>query len=261
MKIDELISVMKKLRSPGGCPWDRAQTHKSLMPFIMEECGELLDAIEAEDDANFKEELGDVLMHIVLHSVMAEERGAFTFDDVTEGITAKMISRHPHVFGQEAVSSASDVIDLWEKLKAKEKNHAANPDASRLDGVAAHCPALLQAEKIQKKAAKTGFDWQEQHQILDKIGEEYQELRDAMKSGDDARIDEELGDLLFAAANLSRFRKRDSAELLLARASKKFKRRFQRMEELLAGDGKKIEDCSPEEMDILWERVKKEEKK
>ena len=115
MKIDELVKVMKKLRAPDGCPWDRAQTHQSLMPFIMDECGELLDAIEAQDDANFREELGDVLMHIVLHSVMAEERGAFTFDDVVEGITAKMISRHPHVFGKEAVSSARGSVTLAEE--------------------------------------------------------------------------------------------------------------------------------------------------
>ena len=260
MKIDKLVEVMKKLRSPEGCPWDRAQTHHSLMPFIMDECGELLDAIEAQDDANFREELGDVLMHIVLHSVMAEERGAFTFDDVVEGITAKMISRHPHVFGKEAVTSASDVIDLWEKVKAKEKNHAPNPNASKLDGVANHCPALLQAEKVQKKAAKVGFDWTEQSQIVEKIGEEYRELCEAVKSGDDAHIDEELGDLLFAAANLSRFRKRDSGELLLARATAKFKKRFRSMEKILAESGKKIENCSPEEMNELWDQVKSSEK-
>ena len=259
MKIDELVQVMKKLRAPDGCPWDRAQTHQSLMPFIMDECGELLDAIEAQDDANFREELGDVLMHIVLHSVMAEERGAFTFDEVVEGITAKMISRHPHVFGKEAVSSASDVIDLWEKVKAKEKNHAPDPNGSKLDGVANHCPALLQAEKVQKKAAKVGFDWTEQSQIVEKIGEEYRELCEAVRAGDDAHIDEELGDLLFAAANLSRFRKRDSAELLLARATAKFKRRFRHMEKQLAGQGKKIEECSLEELDKLWNQAKSDE--
>ncbi len=260
MKIDELVAVMKKLRSPEGCPWDRAQTHKSLMPFIMDECGELLDAIAAEDDANFKEELGDVLMHIVLHSVMAEERGAFTFDDVVEGITSKMISRHPHVFGQEAVETASEVVDLWEKVKAKEKNHAPKADGSILDGVPNHCPALLQAEKIQKKAAKVGFDWTKQEQILDKIGEEYRELCEAVDSGDEAHIDEELGDLLFAAANLSRFRKRESGELLLARATAKFRARFGKMEELLRARGKKPEDCTPEELDSYWNQVKSAEK-
>ena len=260
-KIEELVQVMKKLRSPEGCPWDRAQTHRSLMPFIMDECGELLDAIDAEDDANFREELGDVLMHIVLHSVMAEERGAFTFGDVVDGITKKMIFRHPHVFGKEEVDSAAEVLDLWEKVKAQEKAHAPKPDASVLDGVPNHCPALLQAEKLQKKAAKVGFDWAEEEQILDKIGEEYRELCEAMRSGDQDHIDEELGDLLFAAANLSRFRKRDSAELLLARASAKFRRRFQSLEKRLAEDGKKPEECSLEELDHLWDQVKAEEKR
>ena len=155
MKIDKLVEVMKKLRAPDGCPWDRAQTHQSLMPFIMDECGELLDAIEAQDDANFREELGDVLMHIVLHSVMAEERGAFTFDDVVEGITAKMISRHPHVFGEEAVSSASDVIDLWEKVKAKEKNHAPDPNASKLDGVAITALPCSRRRRYRRKPPKS----------------------------------------------------------------------------------------------------------
>ena len=260
-KIDELVAVMKKLRSPEGCPWDRAQTHHSLMPFLMDECGELLDAIAAEDDANFKEELGDVLMHLVLHSVMAEERGAFTFDDVVEGITRKMIFRHPHVFGKEEVQSAAEVLDLWEKVKAKEKNHAPKPGGSVLDGVPDHCPALLQAEKIQKKAAKVGFDWTEQRQILDKIGEEYRELREAMESGDNEHVDEELGDLLFAAANLSRFRKRDSAELLLARASAKFRRRFRQLEQMLAAEGKTPQQCSAEELDVCWTRVKEREEK
>ena len=260
MNIEELVRVMKKLRSPEGCPWDRAQTHRSLMPFIMDECGELLDAIDAGDDANFKEELGDVLMHIVLHSVMAEERGAFTFDDVVDGITRKMIFRHPHVFGKEEVSSAADVLDLWEKVKAKEKEHAPKPDASILDGVPNHCPALLQAEKIQKKAAKVGFDWTREDQIVDKIGEEYRELCEAMQSGDQEQIDEELGDLLFAAANLSRFRKRESAEMLLAHASEKFRRRFRSMEKRLAAEGRKLADCSPEEMDRLWNLAKDEEK-
>ena len=256
--IEELVAVMKKLRSPEGCPWDRKQTHHSLMPFIMDECGELLDAIAAEDDENFREELGDVLMHIVLHSVMSEERNAFTFEDVVRAITAKMIHRHPHVFSTESVASAEEVVGLWEKVKAQEKNHAVKPDASRLDGVPAHCPALLQAEKIQKKAAKAGFDWTEQEQILDKIEEEVRELREAMRSGDDVHIDEELGDLFFAAANLSRFRKRESAELLLAKATGKFKRRFQTVEKLLGE--KPMEECSPEELDVLWNQVKNSEK-
>lgn len=258
--IDELVDVMKKLRSPEGCPWDRQQTHHSLMPFIMDECGELLDAIAAEDDENFKEELGDVLMHIVLHSVMAEERKAFTFEEVLQGITSKMISRHPHVFGEEAVSCAEEVVGLWERVKAKEKNHAVDAGKSLLDGVSMHCPAILQAEKIQKKAAKVGFDWTAQKEIAAKIREECDELCEAIEKGDDKEIDEELGDLFFAAANLSRFRKRDSGELLLGRATAKFKRRFAGVEKLLKEQNKTFEECDAEELDSLWRQVKLQEK-
>lgn len=258
--MDDFIAVMKKLRAPDGCPWDRKQTHHSLMPFLMDECGELLDAIAAEDDENFREELGDVLMHIVLHANMAEERGAFTFEEVVKGITAKMISRHPHVFGAEAVTTAEEVVGLWERVKAKEKNHAPDPDKSILDGVANHCPALLQAEKVQKKAAKVGFDWTEQTQIVDKIAEECNELREAVQNGDEEHIDEELGDLLFAAANLSRFRKRDSAELLLARATAKFKRRFAQIEQKIKAEGRTPGDYTPEQLNILWNEVKQTEK-
>lgn len=258
--IDELTAVMKKLRSPEGCPWDREQTHRSLMTNLMGECAEVLDAIAAGDDANLCEELGDVLMQIVLHAVIAEERGAFTFDDVVRGITLKMLSRHPHVFGTEKVASAKEVANLWEKLKAKEKAHAPASGASILDGVPDHCPALLQAEKAERKAAKVGFDWTRQEQIVEKIGEEYRELRAAIESGDEEHIDEELGDLLFAVTNLSRFRARGSAELLLARSTKKFKTRFARMEQLLSAAGKKPEECTPEEWDELWNRVKGEER-
>ncbi len=257
--MNELVEVMRKLRAPGGCPWDREQTHRSLMPFLLEECGELLDAIDAEDDENFKEELGDVLMHIVFHSVMAEERGAFTFDDVAKGIVAKMKFRHPHVFSDVSAPTSSDVIDLWEKVKAKEPGHAPEKKKSILDGVPNHSPALIQAEKVQKKAAKVGFDWSAQEQILDKIEEEVGELRAAMKTNDQEHIDSELGDLLFAVANLSRFRKRESAELLLARATKKFKRRFAFIEKKLAEQNRVPEKCTLEELDALWNEAKKQE--
>ncbi len=253
----ELVDVMRKLRSPEGCPWDRKQTHRSLMPFLLEECGELLDAIDAEDDENFREELGDVLMHIVLHSVMAEERGTFSFDDVVRAIVAKMKHRHPHVFSDASASTPEEVVGLWEKVKAKEPSHAPGKEASILDGVPNHCPALIQAEKIQKKAAKVGFDWSTQEQILDKIEEEVGELRAAMKSGEEEHIDDELGDLLFAVANLSRFRKRDSSELLLARANKKFKKRFAYIEKKLAEQHRAPEECTLEELDALWNEAKK----
>ena len=260
----KLEQVMKKLRAPDGCPWDREQTHETLMPFIMEECGEFLDALAAEDDENMREELGDVLMQVVLHSVIAEERGKFTLSDVIKDVTEKMIYRHPHVFSDSHVEDASAVLVQWKKLKAKEKNHGKKE--SLLDGVPTHAPALLQAEKLQKKAAKVGFDWKEQQEILQKISEELEELKEAMANagkGEEAekRIDEELGDLLFAAANLSRFRKRDSGELLLARATAKFQRRFAGVEKLLKEQNKSFEACDAAELDRLWEQVKAQEKK
>ena len=259
----KLEQVMKKLRAPDGCPWDREQTHETLMPFIMEECGEFLDALAAEDDENMREELGDVLMQVVLHSVIAEERGKFTLSDVIKDVTEKMIYRHPHVFSDSHVEDASAVLVQWEKLKAKEKNHGKKE--SLLDGVPTHAPALLQAEKLQKKAAKVGFDWKEQQEILQKISEELEELKEAMANagkGEEAekRIDEELGDLLFAAANLSRFRKRGSSELLLAASSAKFKRRFQYIEKALQNASETFEDSSMEKLDALWEEAKKQEK-
>lgn len=255
----ELLRVMKCLRAPDGCPWDRIQTHETLMPFIMEECAEFLDAVAASDDANMREELGDVLMQVVLHSVIAEERGKFTFADVVEDISHKMISRHPHVFGngEVKVEKADDVLKVWEKVKAKEKNHAPDPTKSLLDGVPLHAPALLQAEKLQKKAAKVGFDWEKEEDVLAKVGEEYEELKEAFARGDEAHIDEEIGDLLFAVANLTRFRKRRSAEMLLAEASGKFKRRFQYMEKILAEKGRSWEEYSLPELDLFWEEAKK----
>ena len=210
-----------------------------------------------------REELGDVLMQVVLHSVIAEERGKFTLSDVIKDVTEKMIYRHPHVFSDSHVEDASAVLVQWEKLKAKEKNHGKKE--SLLDGVPTHAPALLQAEKLQKKAAKVGFDWKEQQEILQKISEELDELKEAMANAGkneeaEKRIDEELGDLLFAAANLSRFRKRASSELLLAASSAKFKRRFQYIEKALQNASETFEESSMEKLDALWEEAKKLEK-
>ena len=252
--IQELINIMKALRAPDGCPWDKVQTHKTLKKCSMEECAELMDAIEEENDPGMREELGDLLMHIVLHSVIAEERGVFIFDDVVQEISEKMIRRHPHVFGNETAANASEVVALWENVKKEEHK---NDRKSLMDGIPCHCPALLQAEKIQKKAAKVGFDWSAEQQILEKIGEEFQEVKEALSSGDQEHIDEELGDLLFAVANLTRFRKRASAEELLAAANKKFIRRFRYIEEQLEKQGKNIEETSLDEMDSIWNDAKK----
>lgn len=253
----ELESIMKRLRAPDGCPWDRAQTHQSLMPCLMEECAELMDAAVDQDDAGLKEELGDLLMHVMLNSVMAEERGAFTLDDVARDVSEKMIRRHPHVFGDQSARSAGEVVGLWEQVKKTEKGHLRK---SILDGIPNHCPALLQAEKMQKKAAKVGFDWSSQAQILEKLDEEIREVHEAFSSDDQAHIDEEIGDTLFVLANLTRFRKRDSAEMILARANAKFQRRFRYVERVLLERGSSLEEATLEEMEALWQEAKRQEK-
>ena len=250
-KIENLVEIMKKLRSPEGCPWDREQTHSSLKRCLMEECGELMDAIDEQNDHEMCEELGDILMNIILQANIAEERGVFTFADVTDAISEKMIRRHPHVFGDEKVKSATEVLGLWDRIKKEEKKER----KSVLDGIASHCPALLQAEKMQKKAAKFGFDWSRQEQIIEKIQEELDEVREAVKEGNEEHIDEEIGDLLFAAANLSRFRKRASGEELLAAASRKFAKRFRYIETKLAERGKSLEEATLDEMEALWDEA------
>lgn len=253
-KLQELVNIMKALRAPDGCPWDKVQTHKTLKKCSMEECAELMDAIEEENDPGICEELGDLLMHIVFHSVIAEEQGAFTLDDVIQGICAKMIRRHPHVFGEAKAKDASDVVKLWESVKKQEHK---DDRKSLMDGIPYHCPALLQAEKMQKKAAKVGFDWSSQQQILAKIEEELNEVREAMSAQEEDHVDEELGDLLFAVTNLVRFRKRASAEELLAAANRKFAKRFRYVESALEEKGKTLEGSCLEEMDSLWNEAKK----
>ncbi len=255
--LQELVDVMRRLRGPDGCPWDRKQTHKTLKPHLMEECGEFLDSVEDSDDAGMMEELGDILMHVVLHSVMAEERGAFSFEDVAKVSVEKMRRRHPHVFGDAVVSSSEEVVGLWEEIKRREKEREGkSPAKSALDGVPRHCPALLQAEKLQRKAAKLGFDWSDPSQIIDKVEEELEELKSAMKDADSGKADEELGDILFAVVNLARFRGRDSSEELLARTNAKFSRRFRHIERRVAEQGRRLEDCSLAEMDALWDEAK-----
>jgi len=256
----ELVDVMRRLRGPDGCPWDKKQTHKSLKPHLMEECGEFLDSVEDSDDAGMMEELGDILMHVVLHSVMAEERGAFSFEDVARVSVEKMRRRHPHVFGDAVVKDSEEVVGLWEEIKRREKERDGKQAKSAMDGVPRHCPALLQAEKLQKKAAKFGFDWSEPAQIIDKIEEELEELKEALGDPDSKKADEELGDILFAIVNLVRFRGRESSEELLAKANAKFGRRFRHIEKRVAEQGRKLEDCSLAEMDALWDEAKGLEK-
>ena len=254
-EMDRLVEVMRRLRAPDGCPWDREQTHESLKKNLIEEAAEYLDAVDAADDAAMREELGDVLMQVVLHAVIAEERNAFDFQQVTKDIADKMVRRHPHVFGSEKVDSVSDVLTLWETVK-KEEKQGKTPVVSILARIPRSLPGLMRAEKMQKKAAKVSFDWQDEAGVRAKLAEEFQEVQAAFDSGNDVAIDEELGDLMFTIVNLARFRKRASAEELLQQASDKFQRRFQWLEQRLAEQGKSPADVSPEELDSLWKQAK-----
>ena len=253
--VRRLVAIMKTLRSPGGCPWDRKQTLESLTRYMREECAEVTDSVMEQDYPGVCDELGDLLMNIVFSCVVAEERQWFDFDAVATAATTKMIRRHPHVFGDGEAENAEQVVKVWDEIKKREKQHLA-PAASVLDGIPRSHSALMLAEAVQKRVAKYGFDWPEERLVLDKIEEELGEIRQAYQDGDDAHIDEEIGDLLFAVVNLSRFRKRDMAEDLMLRSVKKFERRFRTVEKLLKAENLTLEQATLEQMDAAWERAK-----
>ena len=262
--IDRLVAIMAQLRNEdGGCPWDLEQNFATIAPYTIEEAYEVADAIEKQDLAALKDELGDLLFQVVFHGRMAEEQGAFGFDEIAGHCADKMVRRHPHVFGAgSAVQTAADQTQAWERLKAAER--AARAGAAErhgaLDGVAIGLPALTRAVKIQARAARVGFDWKTAPPILAKIEEEIGELRDEMAAGASAdRLEDELGDLMFAMANLARRLELD-AEGALRRATGKFERRFRRMEALLAAQDERIEGQDPDALDRLWNRVKAEER-
>ncbi len=266
MKIEEVMDIkdpvrrleriMRILRAPEGCPWDRKQTLETLTRYMREECAEVVDAVMDKDYENLCDELGDLLMNIVFSSVVAEEQELFSFDDVAAASVAKMIRRHPHVFSDVQANSAEQVLTQWEKIKLQEKDN--RPPESLLDGIPRSHSALMLAENVQKRVAKVGFDWPEELQILDKIEEEIREIRAAYASGNEEHIDEEIGDLLFAAVNLPRYRKRAMAEDLLHSSIKKFERRFRFVEKKLKEAGTTPEKASLEQMESLWQRAKKE---
>ena len=249
---EDLVYIMRRLRAPDGCPWDRAQTHSSIKRDLIEECYELNDAIDEQDDAHIIEELGDVLMLIVFHSAIADEQGRFTEQDVTDAIVKKMIFRHPHVFGSDRLSSQDEVLVKWDELKRKEKQQKTYSEV--LCSVPKGFPALMRCEKIQKKAGKIGFDWHSAQDALPKISEELEELKTAIAS--ESNIGEEAGDLLFAVVNVIRHLGLN-AEQILHDASDKFIERFSRMEELAAEDGIELEDLPLQEQDVYWEKAKK----
>ena len=259
--MDRLIAIMAWLRHPErGCPWDRAQDFVSIASYTIEEAYEVADAIGRRDMADLREELGDLLLQVVYHARMAEEEGAFAFRDVAAAINRKMIDRHPHVFGSESVPDAAAQTVAWEATKAAERAAKADPDASVLDGVALALPALLRAEKLQKRAARVGFDWAAPGPVLDKIEEEIAEVRAEVVAGAPAdRLTDEIGDVLFAVANLARHLSIDP-EAALRATNDKFTRRFRHVERRLKAQGRTPEAASLEEMEALWVEAKRAEK-
>lgn len=250
-EVSRLREIVARLRAPDGCPWDREQTHESLRAALVEECYEAIEAIEKADDANLREELGDLLLHVVMHAHMAGERSAFTFEEVVEGICEKLVRRHPHVFAQARADDTREVLRQWEQIKREEKGDR----ASVMDGLPASLPALMRAQIAQKKAARVGFDWKEAGEVFAKVEEEIAELKEALAQGKSRQVEEELGDLLFTMVNLARKLGVDS-ETSLAGATTKFIKRFQAVETEIEAGGRKVEDASPEEMNILWDRNK-----
>ena len=254
--IDDLKKIMVRLRAPDGCPWDKVQTHQSIKRDMIEEVYEAIDALDNNDDKMFANELGDVLFQVVFHAQMAEERGAFSFDDVVDEICKKLISRHTHVFGADKASDEASALGVWEKNKKAEKGLKSYSDA--LYDVPKNFPALIRAEKVQKKAKAAGFDWDDAKGAFDKLAEETAELKEAIESRDKESIFEEYGDMLFAAVNAGRLLKLNP-EGALTKATNKFIRRFDKMEQLANESGKKLDEMTLEDMDKLWDIVKEKE--
>lgn len=267
--ISRLIEIMAALRTPGtGCPWDLEQSFQTIAPYTIEEAYEVVDAIQRGDLAELRDELGDLLLQVVFHARMAEEQGAFDFGGVVDAVTSKMIRRHPHVFGNADGNTATAVRGLWEDIKAKERSakadartdrgEAASP-ASALDGVPVAMPALTRALKLQEKAGRVGFDWNDPRAVLAKIREEADEIEAELNRADQTKAAAEVGDMLFAVVNLARHLSADPESILRA-TNAKFERRFQSIERALSKRGKGPKDATLAEMDALWDQAKTEEK-
>src|ERR1700674_1504963 len=268
---EKLVAVQARLRAPNGCPWDREQTHQTLRTYVIEEAYEVLEALEGGDDAKFAEEMGDLLLQIVFHSQIAREEGRFTVAEVVREIHDKMIRRHPHVFGKTRAKDSAEVLRNWEQIKAEERRSSDNKGESKtsegvakevslLDGVSRALPATLEGFQLTRRASRIGFDWQDANGVFDKMQEECEELKKAVKEQDRLKMEEELGDLLFAAVNLSRFLKIDP-EIALKKANSKFSRRFRAMERLARKNGREFKDLPREKMEAFWEETKKSEEK
>src|SRR5712671_4569892 len=268
---EKLVAVQARLRAPNGCPWDREQTHQSLRTYLIEEAYEVVEALESGNDAKFAEEMGDLLLQIVFHSQIAREEGRFTVAEVIREIHDKMIRRHPHVFGKTHAKDSAEVLRNWEQIKAEERRASNNKGESKsgegvaretslLDGVSRGLPATLEGYQLTRKASRIGFDWEEAGGVFEKLLEETEELKKALREQDQPKMEEELGDLLFAAVNLSRFLKIDP-EIALKKANAKFSRRFREMEKLARASGRQFKDLPREEMEEFWEKAKKSEGK
>jgi tetrapyrrole methylase family protein/MazG family protein len=268
---EKLVGVQARLRAPNGCPWDREQTHQSLRTYLIEEAYEVLEALESGNDDKFVEEMGDLLLQIVFHSQIAGEEGRFTVAEVIREIHDKMIRRHPHVFGKTRAKDSAEVLRNWEQIKAEERRASGKKsdsngggktpkETSLLDGVSQVLPATLEGFQLTRKASRIGFDWDDARGIFEKMQEESEELKRALGEQDQPKIEEELGDLLFAAVNLSRFLKIDP-EIALKKANAKFSRRFRAMEGLARKNGREFKDLPREEMEAFWDAAKKSEGK
>ena len=252
--VNDLVRIMEILRAPDGCMWDQAQDHHSIRQNFIEETYEACEAIDDNDTDHLKEELGDVLLQVVFHTQMEKEKGVFDLNDVADGECKKLIFRHPHIFGDVKVGSTDEILSNWDDLKRKEKKQ--ETDTSTLESVSKSLPSLIRAQKLQKKAAKVGFDWPDVSGALDKVEEELAEVRAAIDGNGD--IEEEIGDLIFAVTNVSRFVKVDS-ERAAEKTCNKFVRRFADMEKQAAAEGKNLSDLTLSELDALWDKAKEHE--
>lgn len=251
--IEDLLHIMQCLRAPGGCPWDAEQTHESIKKNLIEETYEVIEAINKQDKELLLEELGDLLLQVVFHAEMENEKGGFTFDDVCDGVCQKLVERHPHVFGTVEANNAEEALSSWDAVKRKKKGQ--KKGSVPMLSIPRELPALMRADKVQTKAKKTGFDWPDVSGALDKLEEETGELKEAIAAGEKEHISEELGDLLFSAVNVSRFVDIDAEEALTC-ATDKFIARFQKLEALAAERGLDLETASLAEMDKLWDEIK-----
>jgi MazG family protein len=254
------VELIARLRAPGGCPWDREQTHESVKPMTIEEAYEVAHAIDEKDDGELAAELGDLLLQVVFHANIAEERGAFRLREIIERVAEKMIRRHPHVFGGDDAATSGEVLRNWEAIKAEERAGKGKDDASMLDSVHKGLPAVMEAFQLTTKVSRVGFDWKDAGAVLEKLDEEALELQEAVRDAADARkVAEEVGDLLFVAVNVARLTGVDPESALKA-ANRKFRRRFRHIEERLRSDGRRPADSTLEEMDRLWDEAKSLEK-